>query len=226
MVPEAARAAVVLTSPRRNFLLRSLALTVASRPLKILADQKGVPMQSADNSAALKAELRVAQNRLTLAYAVKNLTGAELFLFNRMYDDVDSDGRYRVGKDICNVEIRGGHVLLSKKIPAVPELTLVESPNLPCVTVLAAHSTFTEVIDLPLPLNRWTPYATMTQSTRRVLMPLVFELGYFVGRDGTRAMGKEVATTTGSALRFAPFSLQSQTLLRVGPFEPVAIYES
>ena len=183
-------------------------------------------MQSADNSAALKAELRVAPNRLTLAYAVKNLTGAELFLFNRMYDDVDSDGRYRVGKDICNVEIRGGHVLISKKIPAVPELKLVESLNLPCVSILAAQGTFTEVIDLPLPLTPWTPYAAIAPSTRRVLMPLIFELGYFVGRDGTRAMGKEVATTTGTALRFAPFSMQSQTLIRVGPFESVDVCES
>lgn len=182
-------------------------------------------MQSADNSAALKAELRVGPNRLALAYAVKNLTSSELFLFNRMYDDVDSEGRYRVGKDICNVEIRGGHILISKKIPAVPDQKFVESPNLPCVTIVAAHSTFTEVIDLPLPLTPWTPYTTMAQQTRRVTLPVAFELGFFVGRDGTRALGKEVETTSEKALRFAPFSLSSQVILQVGPLEAVEVYE-
>ncbi len=180
-------------------------------------------MHDANKSAALTAELLIKANRLLLTYSVANLGDAEIYLFNRMYDDVDDDGKYRVGKDVCNIETVDDVVLVSKKIPAVPQFMLVESPNIPCVTALAARQSFAETIEMDLPLKPWTPYAALANPSRRNTLPLFFELGYFVGRDGTRALAKHVPTVSGHALRFAPFSIASQSLLRVGPFERVEV---
>jgi hypothetical protein len=208
-----------IDAARRGILLRSLAL--AAFPTRLFADWKGVSMHSTDNSAALTAELLTKTDRLALAYSVTNLTNSEIFLFNRMYDDVDDDGKYRVGKNLCNIEVSDGHIHISKKIPSVPEFMFVESPNIPCVTAVAARETFSESFDLDLPLKPWTPYATSANSIKKAALPVFFEIGYFVGRLGTRALAKEVATIVGPALRFAPFSLSSQERLRVGPFPPV-----
>jgi hypothetical protein len=55
-------------------------------------------------------------------------------------------------------------------------------------------------------------------------MPVYFQLGYFVSSGNAANMVAKVPTTTGTALRFAPFSMSSQRLLTVGPFDPVQVF--
>ncbi|TCJ14707.1 hypothetical protein EZJ19_08975 [Parasulfuritortus cantonensis] len=180
-------------------------------------------MENSDNFASLTAETKAEADRLFLSYAVRNLTGADLFLFNRMYDDVDEEGRYRVSPNTCNVVVEQGCVVVSKKIPSLPPFMLVEAPNLPCVTLVPRGGVFSEKLELRLPLRPWTPYADLEPQCHRSTMPLVFELGYFIGREGTRALAKEVPTNAGLLPRFAPFSAASQSLIRVGPFPSVEV---
>ena len=212
-----------IDATRRRISLGFAAVVLAALPKRPLAEVKGVSMQSADKFARLSADPLIAPGRLTLNYSVTNLADSEIFIFNRMYDDIDGDGRYRVEKNVCNVEASAGQVVVSKKIPGVPPFMFVESPNIPCVTPIPAHATCSETFELQLPLKPWTPYSTVPDPVRLDKLPLFLEIAYFVGQRGTRALGKEVPTTAGLALRFAPFSIASQTTLRAGPFAAVEV---
>jgi hypothetical protein len=204
-------------------MLDLLAATMIASPSTWLSDAKGAPMQGSDDSAVLTVELRVDRQRATLSYAVRNRTNAEIFLFNRMYDGVDDQGRYRVDKDICNIEVIADRVVISKKIPVLPPNKFVEVRNIPCVIALAGQGEFAESVELRLPLRPWTPYADTPGQTRRVSMPAFVERGYFVGRTGTRALARTVATTAGPGLRFSPFGESSQKILRIGPLASVDV---
>jgi hypothetical protein len=182
-------------------------------------------MQVADNSATLTVELRVSQQVIELAYSVSNRTPSEIYLFNRMYDDVDVAGNFQVDKNICNIEVIDSKIVVSKKIPAIPDSIDVEIPYIPCVTLVAAGDEFTESIQLRLPLKPGTPYVTCDQPIRPVTLPVFFELGYFVGRPGTRALAETVATTVGPSLRFDPFTEAAQMILRAGPLSLIEVFE-
>lgn len=182
-------------------------------------------MASGQHQATLQAELRTqGSGAATLAYAVRNAGAAEIFLFNRLYTDVDAAGRYLLEPDLCLVEVREGAVVVAKKIAELPPLTFVEARNVPCVTVVAPGGTFTETITLPVPLAPWSPYLPTPMQGNAMPLPLVFELGFFVGVEGTRALAKMVPTSAGQAMRFAPFPVDSQLLLRSGPLGTLPVF--
>lgn len=205
-------------------LVRSLAMLLIPPPLTAVAHSKGLDMQSADNSAVLSARLRIDPGAIALHYEVKNTAGAEIFLFNQMYGDVDQQGRYQLDAAICNVEVQQERILISKKIPELPPNMLVEVRNIPCVTGVRPGAAFGEVVQLSLPLRQWTPYDQRPGRVRTALLPVYFQLGYFVAAGNAASVADKVPTTTGTALRFAPFSMSSQRLLTVGPFDPVQVF--
>jgi hypothetical protein len=182
-------------------------------------------MASGQHQATLQAELRPRDGgTATLAYTVRNAGASEIFLFNRMYADVDGAGRYLLEPDLCLVELRAGSAVLAKKIPELPPRKFVEVRNVPCVTAVAAGGTYTETITLRLPLLPWSPYAASPGAVNVTTLPVLLELGFFVGVEGTRALGRMVPTSAGEALRFAPFSMDSQLLLRTGPLGNLPVF--
>jgi hypothetical protein len=182
-------------------------------------------MASAQHQVTLQAELRPRDGgAATLAYTVRNAGNSEIFLFNRMYADVDAAGRYLVEPDLCLVELREGAAVVAKKIAQLPPLMFVEARNVPCVSVVAAGGTFSEAIALRVPLQPWTPYAAAPARAGPVPLPVLFELGFFVGMEGTRALAKMVPTSAGDAMRFAPFPEDSQLLLRSGPLGTLPVF--
>src|ERR1700730_4083246 len=127
------RAGLIIDRSRRMLMLDLLAATMIASPSTWLSDAKGAPMQGSDDSAVLTVELRVDRQRATLSYAVRNRTNAEIFLFHRMYDGADDQGRYRVDKDICNIEVIADRVVIGEKITVLPPNKFVEVRNIPCV---------------------------------------------------------------------------------------------
>ncbi|MDB5856745.1 MAG: hypothetical protein JWQ76_434 [Ramlibacter sp.] len=183
-------------------------------------------MASAQHQATLQAELRTRDaGAATLAYTVRNAGASEIFLFNRMYAGVDAAGRYLLDPDLCLIELRDGAAVVAMKIPELPPRTFVEVRNVPCVTVVAAGGTFSQSIELRVPLLPWTPYAPSPGRANAVTLPVLFELGFFVGVEGTRALAKMVPTSAGDALRFAPFPIDSQLLLRTGPLGNLPVFK-
>jgi hypothetical protein len=181
-------------------------------------------MQSADHSAVLTATLRIDANGIALRHEVKNTTSADIFLFNQLYADVDQQGRYEVDASICNIEAQHDRILISKKIAEVPANMLVETRNIPCVTGVAAGASLNEAVQLSLPLRQWTPYIDGPARPRIALLPVFFQVGYFIGAGNAVNLASKVATSAGVAMRFAPFSISNQRLLTVGPFDPVQVF--
>jgi hypothetical protein len=183
-------------------------------------------MASGQHQATLQAELRPRDGgAATLAYTVRNAGASEIFLFNRLYADVDSGGRYLIDSNLCLVELRNGSAVVGKKIPELPPLMFVEARNLPCVTAVAAGGTFSETFELKVPLEPWSPYAPAPARANATPLPVLFELGFFVGVEGTRALARQVPTSLGDALRFAPFPIDSQLLLRSGPLGTLPVFQ-
>lgn len=178
-------------------------------------------MQNTDANAMLRAQLQDAEDKLSISYQFSNYCNSDIFLFNKMYDDVDDEGRYKVDENLCIIEIKNGNVVISKKIPTLPEALLVESLNIPCVTIVAPGNSFHETVVLNLPLQVWSPYGSAGASTRLAL-PVFFQLGYLVGQTSSKSLARTVSTTAGKSVRFAAVTVGSQILLTTGPFQPVS----
>lgn len=176
-------------------------------------------MQMNVPAARFDAEITVdpATGSLLVHYVVESRAETDLFLFNKLYDWFDEAGHYRVSVDRVAIEVHDDRVVVSKKLVPVPDWLDVESPNLPCITVLAPGGRFAETLRAPLPLTPWTPYEDALPGTTRPL-PVWFELGWFVGGVGARDLARTVATSIGPALRFSAFTESQQQLFRVGPF--------
>lgn len=180
-------------------------------------------MQIADHYAELTVDVRVDGHQLTVHYAVRNKGDVPLYLFNLLHHGWQGGG-YHVDRNLAVVEWLDGGVTVAKALTPVPASLLVEVPNIPCMTLLAARASFAESFVLPLPLVAWTPYSHGRGGAARRL-PLRFALGYAVGGTDPRGAPKTVPTTIGPALQFNAFSESSQMILSVGPFEPVPAYE-
>ncbi|MBP9906777.1 MAG: hypothetical protein KBF66_14570 [Rhodoferax sp.] len=179
-------------------------------------------MQNTDANATLRAQLQHAEDKLSVSYQFSNYCNSDIFLFNKMYDDVDDEGRYKVDQNLCIIEIQNGNTVISKKIATLPETLLVEALNIPCITVVGPGNSFHETLVLNLPLQAWSPYESASASNRLDL-PVLFQLGYVVGQASSKSVARTVSTTNGKALRFAAVTIASQNLLTAGPFQTVSI---
>lgn len=101
---------------------------------------------------------------------------------------------------------------------------LVEARNIPCMTSVAAGASLNETVQLPVPLSQWTPYIDGPARPRIALLPVFFQVGYFIAAGNAVNLASKVATSAGVAMHFAPFSMSSQRLLTVGPFDPVQVF--
>jgi hypothetical protein len=200
---------------RRKFMLGAASACGAAGFLDslwsnaVLADENLKPR--------LQATIRRAEGLTSLVYVVTNPTNRAMFIFNMLYQRIDSRG-FVIDPDLCNVEVRDNAVHLSKKIFPVPPGILVERENVPCVSEVPAGQDFREQMTLRTPLHQWNPYIGSDHKAERVYsLPVVFEVGYFYEAPGTRKLAKVVPTSTGNAMRFDPFPVSSQSIVAVGP---------
>jgi hypothetical protein len=168
---------------------------------------------------ALKLEVRREDGpgRITLHYATTNLTQRPLYLFNILHGEIGENGVFPLD-DGGYVELADGAIIVSRKLFPVPELVFVESKNLPFVTRLAPGATFQEAIGLPLPLAPANPYESSNEGGDGAveMLPLFFEIGYFLGVQGTELLGKRFATDRGPRMGFDVFTDSEQQLQRSG----------
>lgn len=95
----------------------------------------------------------------------------------------------------------------------------VETLNIPCVAVVSPYGRFDESVALPLPLREWSPYIKTTASLlarHGETLPVIFEIGYFVGTQQTIEMAERVNTPKGELPRFDPFPIDSQQMAVTG----------
>jgi hypothetical protein len=170
----------------------------------------------------LEVTARPSGGTLAVVYRFFNDGARNVYLFNRLYTGIGNDGLYQTRRDLLNVEIDRTHIILSKRIFGVPPDLDVERPNVPCVTLVRPKSHFEETIHLALPLKPVNPYHLPDDAHLAgppLTPPLWFELGYFVAPPESDALARSVRTAEGPALRFDPFPVSSQAILRAGPFE-------
>jgi hypothetical protein len=202
-------------------MFAALLLPYASQARPRNIKRNSIAMQKTDANAMLQAQFQYAENVLSISYQFNNYCNSDIFLFNKMYDDVDDEGRYKVNENLCNIEASNGQLIISKKVPTLPESLLVESLNLPCVTLVAPGTSFRETVVQDLPLQLWSPYESVGAPISLAL-PTFFQIGYFVATTTSKPLARTVSTTAGKALRFVAVTPGSQILLTTGPFQPVS----
>ena len=155
-------------------------------------------------------------------YTIVNSMPDSIYIFNMLYDEF-IDGVYNIDVNRCNVIVEGEYVVISKKMVGVPKNMLVEIVNVPCVTEVRAREDFSEEIVLDTPLAQWTPYSKLNKNTIKKL-PVLFEVGYLVWKEGTNQLIREVPVASGKGLQFRPFSVSSQSTIISGPYDPINVF--
>ena len=111
-------------------------------------------------------------------------------------------------------------MVFSRQITEVPDDMLVESFNIPFVTLLKPGRSVEKIIKQPQPVYPWTSYTErddIPQPKGVLDMTAYFRIGYFLGAEGTSDLAKPVPTNQGTFASFDPFPIESQRTLMVGP---------
>jgi len=128
--------------------------------------------------------VEVGRERMRLGYRVTNLAPSELYLVNRLFR-VDPQGRVAVDPGLAYALVVDGALQLSKELLEPPEWASPEGPPVPYLTRLAAGGSFSEVIELALPVREnypWTHFRLRARPLRQVTArALVLTVGYLTG---------------------------------------------
>jgi hypothetical protein len=173
---------------------------------------------------------QLANETLRLHYRVANRTASPLYLCNLFWTDSRVDPvtraeRFEIGPHDAYVRLEDGRLHVALSVMRVDLTDGMGVRFIPCLTRLEPNqpTPFEATLDLALPLVPYLKSATAPPNTP-VLLPLVFELGYFVGDAETEKHISPVATSAGPAYQLAPFWASTQQLIATGPFsEPVAV---
>ncbi|MBO2009918.1 hypothetical protein [Hymenobacter negativus] len=167
---------------------------------------------------------------LRLHYRVVNRAAEPLYLYNLFWND--SHVNPATGKEQFEISPHDAYVRLDgqRVHVALAAMRVALSDGLgvryiPCLTRLETNhaAPFEATLDLHLPLVPYLKSATATPDFP-LLLPLHFELGYFLGDAETAKHISPAATNVGLAYQAVPFLASSQHLIATGPFsEPVAV---
>ena len=160
----------------------------------------------------------ISSTHLTVQYEVRNHSHLPVYLFNKLYGEINSGKVFDVDQNMVHIRPEDNKVILSKAIVPVPGGLEVEYRYVPCMSKLLPNESFKELINIPLPVSPYSAYTSRLLRHDPQRKVLFFELGYFVALPQAEAMVREVSTTSTAAYRIDPFPLSSQKLLTVGPF--------
>ncbi len=153
---------------------------------------------------------------LRCRYVAQNVTGSDLYLFNRLYHDLRDDGVFDVDPDLVYIDLEDGVLHLSKRIPDLPENVLAEVLIVPCVTALAGGGSLVESISLNLPARRMNPYLSHLSVPVEKFDAVVFSLGYCRASELGPSRLETVRSIAGPALHIG-YTAQQQLLVRTLP---------
>ena len=131
----------------------------------------GMNMHAQNGDIQLSAEVSLAADRLVLSYRIENAGGADVYLVNKVYKALP---KAEIDKDFAYVFLtEQGELAIEKDIPPVPQGLSPTSLVVPYMSVVRAGASFTETVELPVPVRQYieyldnTPPADPQQGARR-----------------------------------------------------------
>lgn len=186
-------------------------------------DQAGERLQVTGRACVLSAWVsRVDPGTLRVGYELANLGPRTCYVFNLLHSEYDpARGGFVLDPDLAWVAVEAGSVVVQKRVLPLPPHASAEHAYIPCVSRVPPGQALTETFTLRLPLRPAGPYEVPEDRELRpdpATLPVVFELGCFHAHPRGEDLAEEVATSRGPAVRFYPFTVTSQQVLRAGPF--------
>jgi hypothetical protein len=182
----------------------------------------GMNMHAHNGDIQLSAELSLAADRLVLSYRVENTGRSDVYLVNKVYKALP---KAEINKDFAYVWLtEQGGLYIEKDIPPVPQGLSPTSLVVPYMSVVRAGASFTETVELPIPVRQYIEYLDNTPPAgpdkERVVTTngVVFAIGYFVRPPGAterfeHQLGEEVVL-----FQNPPSARARHEKLAVGPF--------
>ncbi len=168
---------------------------------------------------ALETTATVVNSLIRLEYEIRNRESVAIYVFNKLYTEIDEDRVWHVDPNRVYVLFSEGTGTLAKRVIAVPHGVLVEHREFPCVTRIEPGKSFHESISLVPPIVPWNPYSIDREGERRtVRAEFSFEIGFFRERPGTSKLAYTVKTPRGTSLYFDSFNADNQSILKTRPF--------
>jgi hypothetical protein len=154
--------------------------------------------------------------RLAFSYSFTNNSDRAAYVFNRLYNELESRIPV-VDSSIINIVRNADRVVVSKRVLPVPAGLLVEKRNIPCLTRVDPGTTITENLAVRMPARQYSPYPTGPYQNQVTRYPANFELGFFLAYPGREDVIPVIDTNLGRMPCLDAFSDAAQQILRVGP---------
>ena len=171
----------------------------------------------------------LATESIRLDYSVLNRTAEPLYLCNLFWQEsrinpATREEEFEVSPNDAYLKIEGGHLKVALSTIKAAISDGVGIRFIPLLTRVEPQQQFGASLSLALPLAPYLKTKQATPADGPALLPLYFELGYFLGDGPTQEQIKPASTGSGNAYQIAPFLSSSQQLIGVGPFsEAVAV---
>lgn len=158
-------------------------------------------------------------SELNLWYRFTDNSNQNAYVFNKYYTDIEDGGTFLIEPNMVSILSEKDIIVIAKKIVQIPPNMLVEKPYIPCVTKVEPGNFLEETLKIPLPLKVITPYSDNQEKTSKIEQRrVVYELAFFLAPPEGNDMAEVIKSSIGPALRFDPFPISSQLILRTGPF--------
>jgi hypothetical protein len=171
----------------------------------------------------------LATESIRLEYSVLNRTAEPLYLCNLFWKDsrinpTTREEQFEVSPNDVYVRIEDDHLKVALSTIKVDISDGIGVRFIPLLTRVEPQRQFMASFSLALPLAPYLKTKNATPAGGPVLLPLHFELGYFLGDAPTQEQIKPAITGSGNAYQVTPFLFSSQQLIAAGPFsEAVAV---
>lgn len=171
----------------------------------------------------------LATESIRLDYSVLNRTTEPLYLGNLFWQDsrinpATREEEFELSPNDAYLSIEDGRFKVALSAFRVAISDGMGMRFIPLLTRVEPQQQFGASLALPLPLAPYLRTKNAAPADGPILLPLYFELGYFLGDGPTQEQIKLASTGGGNAYQGTPFLFSSQQLIAVGPFsEAVAV---
>jgi hypothetical protein len=171
----------------------------------------------------------LAPESIRLEYSVLNRTVEPLYLCNLFWNDsrinpATLEEEFEVNPNDAYLRIEADHLKVALSTIKVDISDGIGIRFIPLLTRVEPQQQFAASLSLALPLAPYRKTKTATPADGPLLLPLYFELGYFLGDAHTQEHIRPANTGRGNAYQITPFLFSNQQLIAAGPFnEAVAV---